>query len=136
MSGHLVEKLREVAQPSIISGIVAAGGAVYLYGVDSSQKIPFFGLGEVNSLLAIGGTVAGSVMVSEVLHDTVLPMIPDNKYINAENRLLAPILAGGSTYLLLRTGVSEDTSIVNALILGGGSAIAGKYISNSIMNRM
>jgi hypothetical protein len=133
---NLTEKLREVAQPSIISGVIAAGGAVYLYGVDSSNKIPFFGLGEVNSLLAIGGTVAGSVAVSEILHDTVLTWIPHNQYVNAENRLLAPILAGGSTYLLLREGVSQDTSIMNAFVLGAGSAVVGKYASDMVSNRM
>lgn len=135
MSSGLVEKIREVAQPSIISGIVAAGGAVYIFGLDSSQPIPFFGLGEVNSLIAIGGTVAGSVMISEILHDTVLPMIPHNKWVNAENRFLAPILAGGSTYLLLKSGVSEDTSMLNAFALGGGSSIAGRYISDSFLNK-
>lgn len=130
------QRLKEEAVPSLASGVIGAVASNMIMGVDYTQQLPFMGM-NVPAYLVIGGTVAGSVMASELLHDYVLENIPMiNAYADAESRILAPVMAGGFTYLLFRTQVSAETSLMNSALLGAGSAVAGKYVGNTLLNRM
>jgi hypothetical protein len=131
----LIEKLEGEFVPSLISGAVAAVGANILLGVDFSSRYPLFGY-SVPSYLAIGGVVGGSVLLSEVAHDWVFEKIIPQSFqsvLSAESALGAPLIAAASTYAFFKFGVSNDVEVVNSMLLGGVSAVAGKYASMYIL---
>jgi len=133
----LMDKLKQEFTPSLVSAGVAIAGATMLLNVDLSAKYPLFGY-NLPSYVAIGGVVGGSVLASELVHDWVLEKLPDSvkgSWINYENRILSPVLAGAGTYLLFKFGVSNDTDAVNSILLGSGSAVVGKYVSDTFVSK-
>ena len=128
-SRSVMEQIKDEIAPSVLSGAIGVLGANMLLGVDVMGSINIANM-NVPTWVGIAGVIGGSVLLSEVSHDWVLEKLPENlkgSWLTYENRLLAPALAGASTYLLFRFGVSDGTSIVNSVALGAGSSIMGNY---------
>jgi hypothetical protein len=126
-----LQKMQDDLVPSLFSGAIGVAGAHFLMGVDLSNNISVFNI-SLPSYVAIGGTIALSDALAYASHDFILENIPSIQSIATyENRLLAPVLSGLATYGLFRLGVSENASILNSVVLGAGSTIAGKYLYNS-----
>lgn len=128
----IMEKLKDELIPSIASGAVGVLASSFLLGVDLSTNLT---VGNMNipAWVAIGGVISASDLVAYVSHDFFLEKLPALQgFATYENRLLAPVLSGASSYLLFRTAISADTSITNAVLLGAGSTIGGKYIADTL----
>ena len=126
----ITDKIKDELIPSAFAAGVGLLGASFILGVDLTQNFNIFGM-NIPAYAAIGGVIAGSDIIAYASHDYVLekiPMIQNSGIATYENKFLAPVLAGASCYLLLREGISTDVSIINSVLLGGGSSILGKYI--------
>ena len=123
-----LEKLKKVFVPSVFAGAASVGVYYLLVDSDLSASVPFGGMN-----LPVWGAVAGSVtlgnMVGEVASEFITPMITKNMtFAKVEDAILPPALAGLGSYLAFRLLVSDQTSLVNAVIIGAGGSVAGKYV--------
>jgi hypothetical protein len=132
----LMEAIESDGLSGLISGAVAVLGSSMLFGLPITESIPVFG-NNIPIGLVIGGTVALSVSTSKFIHDELLERIPAlNSVDNIIGRFAPPIVAGASTYLIFRLGISSDTSIMNSVLLGSISAVTGDYITESFIKTM
>lgn len=125
----IMEKVKDDFIPSVVSGAIGVLGASFILGVDLSQNLNIFNM-QIPAWAAIGGVIAGSDLISYASHDFVLEKIPvlqQSGWMTYENKFLAPILSGAGCYVLFRTTISSDVSLVNSFLLGGGSSIVGRY---------
>ena len=130
----LQQKIMNELAPSALTAIVGYVGAKYVYGVEDSMRVPTpFGPQSAPLVAGVGAGLGN--LAGEVSKDTVLSWIPNNRYVNAESRLLTPALAGVGTYVAFRVGVSENTELANSFVLGAGSSLVGKYGYDAIKNR-
>lgn len=135
MTDSLVKQIEKEAIPAVASGVIGAVASNMILGVDYSQKVPLFGM-SMPAYAVVGGVIGGSYLVAELNKEMVLEKIPMLKnYANLETRILGPVIAGVGTYAVFRFGVSENTNLINSVGLGVGSSIAGKYLSETIMNK-
>lgn len=129
----LVEKIKEQLTPALLTGAISIVGANMLLNVDLSSNYPLFGY-SVPSWAAIGGISTSSFLVAELSHDFVFSNLPNElkgSWMTYESRMLPIALSAVGEYALFKFGVSNDISLVNSLLLGGGSALAGKYASDT-----
>lgn len=130
----LVETLKENAMEGALSGAIACAGASMFYGLPLTEKIYFLNQ-NVPIGVVVGGTVALAVASSEFISDELIARIPQLQSIASTESKIAPVAVSGlSTYILFRSFISSDTSIMNSVLLGSGSAIAGKYANSIIYN--
>jgi hypothetical protein len=128
-----MEKLKE----TIIPGLIAGGSSLLIYkfvfgGSLTGEYVEFMGKPtEVSYLLA--GTVAASEVAGKFLTEFVTPHLPEygslKKY---EDVIVPPALTGLATYGMLRTFVTSETNLMNAVVLGSGSSVIGGYFSKMI----
>lgn len=125
----ILEKAKDDIVPALVSGGIGILGASFLLGVDMSMNLNVLGM-NMPAYAAIGGVIAASDIAGAALHDFVLekiPMLQSSGIATYENRLATPIIAGVSTYALFASTISKDVSIMNSMLLGAGSTIAGQY---------
>lgn len=127
-----LEKLKNSLVPSLFAGVAGVGIYYFLYDHDLMTQIPFAGI-EVPVSLAVGGSVMLGNMAGEILTQYVLPLIPKNENVQPyEEYIIPPLVAAASSYLVMRTLVSEDTHILPALVTGGSGSYIGKIIYGMI----
>lgn len=130
----LIKQIEVEALPGIVSAVIAAVGSNVIFGNSYTQPIPVLGT-RLPAYLVIGGTVAASHVVAELNKHLLLNKIPVLKdYKDLETRIIGPALAGLGTYAVFRLGISDTTNPINSIALGVGSSMAGKYISNTMLN--
>lgn len=118
----------QFAKPIVVGAIsyLAAG----LTGEKFNVTLPL--LGEVSKSTFYGLLGVGSSMGAEVLHNWVLPYLPQSDMaVQAENALLAPALSGAiniaAIQLIGSSGLAEASGYMEPFLLGAGSQIAGDY---------
>ncbi len=128
----IAQKIKDELIPSLASGAIGVLASSFFLGIDMKMQIPF-GSMSVPAWVAIGGTLTAADMIAYASHDYVLEYIPMiQSFATVENKLLAPVLSGAATYLVLREAVSTDVSLINTFLLGAGSSIAGKYSADTL----
>lgn len=131
----LLEKLKDESIPSMVAGGLGTIASSFLLGVDISQNVKIFNV-SMPLYVAITGTIAGADFIAKASHDYVLEKLPALQSIATyENRLATPLISGVSTYALFYTVLSPDVSMVNSMLLGAGSTIAGQYAYDMIENK-
>lgn len=132
----IMEKLKDELVPSLASGAVGVLASSFLLGVDLSTQVP---LGSINmpAWVAIGGVLTAADLAAYASHDYIIENISALKSIsNYENRILAPALSGIASYALFATAISPDASLTNSVLLGAGSSVTGRYLADTVINKM
>lgn len=122
------KKIENTLVPSLFAAGVGAGAYYFMYGSQEIESVP---LGPLNVSLpiAVGGTVFIGNVAGEILTQFILPMLPeDEQFKKIQEMVVPPAITGLSTFLSMRILVSENTELLPAILLGGGSSIGGKYI--------
>jgi len=130
------QKLTDEIIPSAISGGIGILGASMIMGVDLSITLPILSY-NLPAWASIGIVIAGADVIAYMSHDMIIEKIPQlQAWSTVENKLLAPVLSGIGTYALLAGGVQPGVSIMNSVLLGAGSSVAGRYLYDSPMLNM
>lgn len=129
----VVEKLKEVFVPSLITGAAAAGILYVVNGSAASTEINFLSM-PVSGAVMIGGSAFVGNMVGEILTTTVLPYAEkgmSKDFMKTEELVVPPALAGLSTYGAVRFLTNLDNvPLLNVGLIGAGSSVVGNYIYN------
>lgn len=122
---HTMELIKEDFLPATASATI--GSLIYSFVWDQklTDSVPLFNI-DLPGWVAIGGTIFTSHLAGNVLQSNILPLIPNNNYVNAESGLLKPIIGGLSTYGLFMIG-GNNPGFTKGFGLGAGSIIAGQY---------
>lgn len=128
----LIESIESDGVTGLISGAIAVAGASLMYNVPIMEPIGVMGF-NIPAGVVIGGSVAISVASMKFLHDELIDKIPAlASTSNMLGRIAPPIVAGFTTYGVMRVGVSSSTSFVNSMLLGTISGITGEYASETL----
>ena len=131
----LMEAIKEDGLTGLASGAVAVLGSAMLLNVPVMESISVFGK-DIPIGLVIGGTVTLSVASMKFLHDELLDKIPALQNVSGiAGRFAPPIVAGASTYLIFKFGISSDASFINSVALGSLSAVAGDFLAESVLSK-
>lgn len=128
------EKVKQDLYPSLVSGFIAAGIFKLAYGESISAPIPVFGF-DLPAGLVIGGAVAGSHLVGNILEENVLSMLKSNKA-DMIGAAVKPVLSGLATYGVLQLTVGGDIDLMQSVMIGAGSVFAGEYAYNNILKKV
>lgn len=133
MTDSTYDTIMSELTPSLITGLVAAGGYTLVLGGDLMQNLPVLGMN-----LPAGAVVGVSTMLGhlggEILSKQVLKAIQgDNHELiqSVEDQFIPPLATGLTTYLLFKTQF-PDADLLKSTALGAGSSIASKYLTNII----
>lgn len=127
-----MDKLKQIILPSAVSSVVAVGLYKYVLGEDLSMDVPFFNMNMPAYQVVGASSLIGSIS-GEFVSDILIPKIPKLEALGAiQDIIVPPSITGLTTYGTLRLAVSEDTSFKNGFLLGAGSSVIGKYITNMI----
>lgn len=135
MEKSITSKLKEVFIPSLLTGGISVGIYLGLYNGSMFAPIPFGGLDIPASLAVALSTTAGN-MIGEIGSEFILPYIPGNSYSGAEGMILKPALSGLANYLVMRTAVSDQVSMLPSLVTGAGGSIAANYIYENMVPKV
>lgn len=122
---------------ALIHGATSSAGTVFLVGMNTYARLPYFGQGVSAPLWAVafaGGVIAS--LASDAVHNYVKDEIHIKQKAQDEASLfLGAVLSGlffyGSFYI---TGpdLANDIGYVKSFAVGAGSEIAASFIANMI----
>ena len=121
----------------IVPGITGATAAVATFatGDSFSSKMRMFGM-DVSTPIAVGLTTLGASLLGEVIGNWALPYIPGNfKGARTEKMLIKPVATGAALIALMMVAAPEalhQGSYVFPFLLGAGSEVAGRYLSDIV----
>jgi hypothetical protein len=128
MSDSTSSKLKQQFVRPLVVGAISALGAKSMGG-QYLVDMPL--LGEVSKPVFYGVLGFGSSLVSETLHQWVLPYLPQSEEaVNAENALLSPALHAATNVLalkLLYPTILSYSGIQEPIVIGAGAEIVGDY---------
>jgi hypothetical protein len=128
MSESTSSKLKQQFVRPIGVGLVSALGARAM-GVQFRITMPL--LGNVSKPVFYGVLGFGSSLVSETLHQWVLPYLPQSEEaVNAENAVLSPALHALTNVVALKViypGILEDHGLQEPILIGAGAEVLGDY---------
>jgi hypothetical protein len=130
-------KLKNQFARPIAVGLVSALGAKAM-GKDFNVTLPL--LGDVSKPVFYGVLGVGSSMGTEILHNWVLPYLPQSdSAVKAENALLSPAIHGLVNLGVLKVlypGMLAEIGIQEPLLIGVGAEIAGGYAFDNFIKTM
>lgn len=125
----IIQKLKDATIPSLYASAASVGLYYVLIDKDISSKVPF-----MNQTIPVWAAVAGSSFIGgeigSLLTEYVGPKIPMLQ--EGGEIIIPPAMAGISTWLAMRTLISENTEFKNAFLIGAG----GNFIGDTIYARM
>lgn len=125
---QILDTVKKVFVPSIFTGIGSIGIYYLLVDSDLGVQIPL-GSMSLPAWAVVGGSATVGNMIGEVASEVITPMIAGKgSYQKYEDAILPPVLSGLGTYLVFKMFVSDQTSLVNSILIGAGGSVAGKYI--------
>lgn len=129
-----MNKLENTLVPSLLAGAIGAGVTYFMYP-SAGVKIPFGPL-ELDPFIATGLAVGLGNMGGEILTQYVMPYIPKNQsFANLEEKVVPAITAGLATYGLAYV-LTGGADLKTAMLIGGGSSVASKYVYGMLPGKM
>lgn len=127
---------KDAAIKGAITGAIAAGGSMAIFGesLNNSQQVLGFNLPVP---IAVGAGAAVGSVAADVAHQYILPHIPGNKkFATLESAGLGIVVSGGATMWAIDSmgGVSERGT--DAFLLGAGSYVLGDWAADKIYPMM
>lgn len=134
----ITDKLKaQIARPVVV-GLMAALGAKAMGGNQWVATMPI--LGDVSKPVFYGIVCAGSSFGAEILHNWVLPYLPQSdKAVQIENAVLAPAISAAVNVAVLMVAypaLIKDVGIQEPIVLGIGSEVAGSYAYENFIRTM
>jgi len=127
-----MEKIKEIILPSVLTGVFATSAYKFILKEDISEPINFLSY-STPAYIGITATVGLAAMASEFIEEIIVPHIPKlNNYQHIQDMIVPPTITGVTTYGAIKLINGADPSFKEAFLLGAGSNIAAKYISNAI----
>lgn len=125
----VIEKLKESAIPSLLTGVVAGGIYYLMYNQPGfgNIKIPV-GPIELNPMMAVGTVAAIGNLAGETATHFVLPHFQNMGLVGREELIVPPVLSGLGTYLGARFLISENAEFLTTAAIGAGASVGSKYI--------
>ena len=119
--------------PSITGA--AASVATFATGDSFSSKMRLLGM-DVSTPIAVGVTTLGASLLGEIIGNWALPYIPGNyRSAKTEKLIIKPAFTGAALVALMMVAAPEalsQGSYVFPFLLGAGSEVAGRYISDIV----
>ncbi len=132
------EKLKQQFTKPIVTGLIAMGAEMILFGGGFKTDINFLNLGlRVSSAVGVGIASATGSFIGETGKQWVLPYIPGNKgYVGMEGMLVEPILSGIATSVLLYPNLDgSKEAFAKSFAIGAGSNIGADYSYRTFLSK-
>ena len=106
-----MDKLPQTIMKPLLTGLIAGIGGSFVFGYSlTSDTVRLFNM-PVNTALAFGLSTAAGSYLGAVSGNYLLPMIPNNSWVNSESMLVQPALSGLGTMAVMWAGGEIDTSV-------------------------
>lgn len=127
--------IKDDLMKAVTCGAVA-GVASHLFLTPGQVKFPFMNF-QMHTSIVVGSAVAGASLISDFMHDMILPHInKSQKLTNIESALLNIAVAGGATGAILIYGSGASVSgLPMSFMLGAGSVVGGNYIFDKFVSQ-
>lgn len=130
----ITSKLKQQLARPVVIGIVSALGAAAM-GKHYNMELPI--IGAVSKPVFYGILGVGSSLVTETLHQWVLPYLPQSDTaVKAENALLSPAIHGIVNVATLKLLYPEMINVIGyqePLLIGVGAEIVGGYSFDNLL---
>ena len=127
--------IKEDLMKAFTCGVVG-GVASHVFLGRQQVKFPFMNF-QMHSSIVVGTAVAGASLISDFMHDMILPHINKNqKLTNIESALLNITTAGLGTAGILIYGTNAPMQTLPlSFVVGAGSVIGGDYIFDKFVSQ-
>lgn len=128
----IIQKLKDATVPSIYSSVASLGLYYVLVDSNLSASVPLGNM-VVPTWAAVGTASFLGSELGSLATEFVAPKIPMLKdFEGLEKTALPAALAGLSTWLVMRTLISPETDMKNAVIIGAGGNLIGQSLYNNM----
>lgn len=123
---------KKIALNGLLSGIIAGIATKVIFGQYGSAE--YFGMELDNSLITALGVGTGSI-ISDLTSEYVIKKLNvSNQIQNGSTVAVEVAISGGASSAILWAGGVPISSMPATFILGGGSALAGRYANERIFD--